>query len=85
MNSPRIPLHRRGALGDVDLRTAVNALKYMLERPAAGPVLLNANHLKSTAAQELRRRPKFEPPGGAAPAGGAAARGKTGAAGAYTG
>ena len=49
------------ATGSLDMRSAVNALKVALERPAIEQTAVNAHHLKPTANQAHRKRDKFEP------------------------
>ena len=51
----------------VDIRTAVTALKAAIDRPPVRPTNANAAHLKMTASLEARKREKFMPgvrPGG---------------------
>jgi len=43
----------------LDMRTAVNALKAALDRPPVVPTNANANHLRLTASLQGRRREKF--------------------------
>jgi len=48
------------AAGNLDIRSAVNALKHALERPSVQPTSINAHHLKLTANIIHRKRDKFD-------------------------